>query len=151
MSSLYLGYGLTNYIYFQRFNKYCQIDFRSSTNNNKALPLEIGLLSDFSGVINMCFGILFLEILILIVLIIYFCNNCYEHNLVFITPEMYAEQIKEFKIHARNINADREEENKITERLDTMTVNKSVSFDNDNNENNNGNENEDENENEDDI
>ena len=48
---------------------------------------------------------------------------------------MYAEQIKEFKIHARNVNADREEENKITEKADTITLNKSVSYDDDNNEN----------------
>ena len=135
MSALYLGYGLTNYIYFNKFNKYCQTDFTSSTKNNKALPLEIGLLGDFWGVITICIGTLVLEILILIFLIIYFCNNCYEHNLVFITPEMYAEQIKEFKIHARNVNADREEENKITEKADTITLNKSVSYDDDNNEN----------------
>jgi hypothetical protein len=142
LSALYLGYGLTTYIYYKKFNKYCQTDFSSNTNNNKALPLEIGLLDDFLNVLLTCIQTIFLEILILIFIIIYFCNNCYEHKLVFITPEMLAEQTKEFKIHARGLDAYREEENKITERIDTLTFNESV-----NNEYDKNNENENENEN----
>ena len=145
LSALYLGYGLTTYIYYKKFNKYCQTDFSSNTNNNKALPLEIGLLDDFLNVLLTCIQTIFLEILILIFIIIYFCNNCYEHKLVFITPEMLAEQTKEFKIHARGLDAYREEENKITERIDTLTFNESVNNEYDkNNENENENGNDDE-------
>ena len=67
----------------------------------------------------LCVFTIILELLIFIFLIIYYCNNCYEHKLVFITPEMYEEQTREFKIHARNLNVDREEENKITDKMET--------------------------------
>ena len=33
---------------------------------------------------------------------------------------MYEEQTREFKIHARNLNVDREEENKITDKAETV-------------------------------
>ena len=126
MSGLYLGFSLNTYLYLNKFNKYCQTNYSTSNNGNNiekknmALPLEIGLLNDLYNVIMLCVFTIILELLIFIFLIIYYCNNCYEHKLVFITPEMYEEQTREFKIHARNLNVDREEENKITDKAETV-------------------------------
>ncbi len=124
MSGLYFGFSLNTYLYLNKFNKYCQTNYSTSNNGNiekknMALPLEIGLLNDLYYVIILCFETMILELLIFIFLIIYYCNNCYEHKLVFITPEMYEEQTREFKIHARNLNDDREEERKITDKPET--------------------------------
>ena len=83
---------------FNKIFEECRIDFGDlstqinynsfiNTNYNKALPIEIGLNEDLQYVFYMSLIMFLTEMIILILLIIYFLFNCYRYTFVSLKNE----------------------------------------------------------------
>ena len=101
LSGVYLGYCVYLKYYFGKILNECRIDYSGDSNNiiknqynffnyhtsNKALPMEIGLYEDLDFVLYVSLVLVITEVVILILLIIYFAFNCYRYTFLTLRNE----------------------------------------------------------------
>ena len=100
LSGVYLGYCIYLKYYFAKILNECRNDFSSYSNtinkqynffnshsSNKALPMEIGLYEDLDFVLYVSLALVITEVVILILLIIYFAFNCYRYTFLSLRNE----------------------------------------------------------------
>ena len=101
LSGVYLGYCVYLKYYFEKILNECRIDYSGDSNNiiknqynffnyhtsNKALPMEIGLYEDLDFVLYVSLVLVITEVVILILLIIYFAFNCYRYTFLTLRNE----------------------------------------------------------------
>ena len=101
LSGVYLGYCVYLKYYFGKILNECRIDYSGDSNNiiknqynffnyhtsNKALPMEIGLYEDLDFVLYVSLVLVITEVVILILLIIYFAFNCYRYTFLALRNE----------------------------------------------------------------
>ena len=96
MSGIYLGFCIYLRKNMEKILSECRIDFSGKysgsnyyminyNNNNKSLPIEVGLYEDLKYVLIIIIIMAVFEVVIFIMIIIYFCCNCYKYT--FITLE----------------------------------------------------------------
>ena len=100
LTGVYFGYCCYLKQYFGKILNECRIDFSWPSNQinnnynnyfyqsaNKALPIEIGLYEDLNFVLYVSLVMMITEVLILILLIIYFIFNCYKYTFISLKNE----------------------------------------------------------------
>ena len=100
LSGVYLGYCVYLKYYFGKILNECRIDYSGDSNiiknqynffnyhsTNKALPMEIGLYEDLDFVLYVSLVLVITEVVILILLIIYFAFNCYRYTFLTLRNE----------------------------------------------------------------
>ena len=101
LSGVYLGYCVYLKYYFGKILNECRIYYSGDSNNiiknqynffnyhtsNKALPMEIGLYEDLDFVLYVSLVLVITEVVILILLIIYFAFNCYRYTFLTLRNE----------------------------------------------------------------
>ena len=100
LSGVYLGYCVYLKYYFGKILNECRIDYSGDSNkinkqnnyfnfhsSNKALPMEIGLYEDLDFVLYVSLVLVITEVVILILLIIYFAFNCYRYTFLALRNE----------------------------------------------------------------
>ena len=98
LTGVYMGFCIYLRNLFNKIFEECRIDFGDlstqinynsfiNTNYNKALPIEIGLNEDLQYVFYMSLIMFLTEMIILILLIIYFLFNCYRYTFVSLKNE----------------------------------------------------------------
>ena len=98
LTGIYLGFSVYLRNYFNKILNECRIDFDGVSNNynynpfyrnnyNKALPIETGLYEDLNYVLYISLIMFVAEIIILILLILYFIFNCYRYTFISLKNE----------------------------------------------------------------
>ena len=102
LSGVYLGYAGYLKHYFGKILNECRIDFSGASNSlyknynfnllnyqsyNKALPIEIGLFEDLDYSFYVALFTVIDEVVILILLVIYFIFNCYRYTFISLKNE----------------------------------------------------------------
>ena len=98
LTGVYLGFCIYLRKYFKNIFEECRIDFYGISDNlnynpylnvnyNKALPIEIGLYEDLKYVLYISLIMFATEIIILILLVIYFLFNCYRYTFISLKNE----------------------------------------------------------------
>ena len=98
LTGIYLGFSVYLKNYFNKILNECRIDFDGisndynynpffSNNYNKALPIETELYEDLNYVFYISLIMFVAEIIILILLIIYFIFNCYRYTFISLKNE----------------------------------------------------------------
>ena len=93
LTGVYLGFSVYIKKHFKNILDECKIDFSGISNSisynplfvqnyNKALPIEIGLYEDLNLVFYVSLIMFVTEIVILILLILYFVFNCYRYTFI---------------------------------------------------------------------
>ena len=99
LTGVFLGFSVYLRNYFGKIFDECRIDFDGISNslnynqginanyNNKALPVEIGLYEDLKYVFYVSLIMFVTEMIILILMIIYFLFNCYRYTFISLKNE----------------------------------------------------------------
>ena len=98
LTGVYLGFSVYLRNIFKKILEECRIDFYGisnsfnynsflNTNYNKALPIENGLYEDLKYVLYISLIMFVAEMIILILLIIYFLFNCYRYTFISLKNE----------------------------------------------------------------
>ena len=101
LTGIYLGYCLYVRYFFSKIFNECRIDFSGVTKNinnqylynfnqqtlNKALPMEIGLYEDLNFAMYVSLAMAVTEVIIFILLIIYFAFYCYRYTFISLKNE----------------------------------------------------------------
>ena len=100
LTGVYLGYSVFLRYRFGKILNICRIDFSGNSNNlkniyfsfehnnvNKALPIEIGLYEDLNYAMYVSLVMAVTEVIILILLILYFAFNCYRYTFISLKNE----------------------------------------------------------------
>ena len=101
LTGIYLGYCFYLKHYFGKIFNECRIDFSGLSNqlnnnnnynynyntSNKALPIEIGLYEDLNFVLYVSLVMAITEVIVLILIIIYFVFNCYRYTFLTLKNE----------------------------------------------------------------
>ena len=101
LTGIYLGYCLYVRYFFTKIFKECRIDFSAINRDsnyqhlynynqqtlNKALPMEIGLYEDLNFAMYVSLVMAVTEVIIFILLIIYFAFNCYRYTFISLKNE----------------------------------------------------------------
>jgi hypothetical protein len=96
LTGVYLGYSYYLKYSLGRILNECRIDFYGQSNQynyynyysyNKALPIEIGLYEDLNYVVYLSLVMTITEVVVLILIIIYFIFNCYRYTFVALRNE----------------------------------------------------------------
>ena len=98
LTGIYLGFSVYLRNYFNKILNECRIDFDGISKNynynpfygnnyNKALPIETGLYEDLNYVLYISLIMFVAEIIIVILLILYFIFNCYRYTFISLKNE----------------------------------------------------------------
>ena len=99
LTGVFLGFSVYLRNYFGKIFDECRIDFYGASNDvnynqglnninyNKALPIEIGLYEDLKYVFYVSLIMFVTEMIILILMIIYFLFNCYRYTFISLKNE----------------------------------------------------------------
>ena len=98
LTGVFLGFSVYLKNYFGKIFNECRIDFDGISNSlnynqginanyNKALPVEIGLYEDLKYVFYVSLIMFVTEMIILILMIIYFLFNCYRYTFISLKNE----------------------------------------------------------------
>lgn len=97
LTGIYLGYCLYVRYFFSKIFNECRINFSGSISEsnylynqqtlNKALPMEIGLYEDLNFAMYVSLVMAITEVIIFILLIIYFAFNCYRYTFISLKNE----------------------------------------------------------------
>ena len=100
LTGIYLGYCFYLKHYFGKIFNECRIDFSGLSNqmnnnnyyynyhsSNKALPIEIGLYEDLIFVLYVSLVMAITEVIVLILIILYFVFNCYRYTFLTLKNE----------------------------------------------------------------
>ena len=113
LTGVYLGFSVYIKTHFKKILDECKIDFNGISNTinynpffvsnyNKALPIEIGLYEDLNYVFYISLIMFVTEIVILILLILYFIFNCYRYTFISLKNER-GNIIKSRKVQKRDL------------------------------------------------
>ena len=113
LTGVYLGFSVYLKNHFNKIYDECRIDFDGISNTinyntlfvgnyNKALPIEIGMKEDLYYVFYISLIMFVTEIVILILLILYFVFNCYRYTFVSLKNER-GNVIKSRKVQKRDL------------------------------------------------
>ena len=100
LTGVYLGYSVFLRYRFGKILNICRIDFSGNSNDlkniyfsfehnnvNKALPIEIGLYEDLNYAMYVSLVMAVTEVIIFILLILYFAFNCYRYTFISLKNE----------------------------------------------------------------
>ena len=114
LTGIFLGFSVYLKNHFGKIFDECRIDFYGASNSinynqglnninyNKALPVEIGLYEDLKYVFYVSLIMFITEMIILILMIIYFLFNCYRYTFITLKNER-GNVIKSRRVQKRDL------------------------------------------------